>query len=121
MATTRRTSGWKGQGLDAHYVPALQDKLLTPDKEEDGHTRGHLFVFLFLLFPISHFYHKCNPSLPLGNYKREGMNTHTWLGQHTHLPRRDLGSALSLKKKLVTPTTSTPVQGNTSSSNTHWT
>jgi hypothetical protein len=56
MATTRRTSRWKGQGLNAHYVPALQDKLLTPDKEVDGHTRGHLFVFLFILFPILPFF-----------------------------------------------------------------
>jgi hypothetical protein len=102
MATTRRTSRWKGQGLNAHYVPALQDKLLTPDKEVDDHTRGHLFVFLFILFPILPFYHKCNPSSPLENYKREGRghimrersredNT-----QHTP-PQRDLGSVPSLE------------------------
>jgi hypothetical protein len=86
MATTRHTSGWKGQGLDAHYVPALQDKLLTQDKEKDGHTRGHLFVFLFLFFSISPFYHKCNPNSPIENYKREGTNTHTPLARTTHTP-----------------------------------
>jgi hypothetical protein len=30
------------------------------------------FVFLFRLFPISPFYHKCNLSPTLGNYKRGG-------------------------------------------------
>jgi hypothetical protein len=47
MATTRCTSERSGQKLDAHCVSALQDKLLKPDKEEDSHTRGYLFVFLF--------------------------------------------------------------------------
>jgi hypothetical protein len=70
MDTARCTNGWRGQKLNAHYVTALQDKLLTPDKKEDGRTQGHLFVFLFRLFPISPFYHKCNPSPPLMNYKR---------------------------------------------------
>jgi hypothetical protein len=56
MATMRCTSGWRGQKLDAHCVSALQGKLLMPDTEEDGHTRGHLFVFLFHLFPLSPFY-----------------------------------------------------------------
>jgi hypothetical protein len=72
MATARCTSGWRDQKLDAGHVSVLQDKLLTPDKEKDGYTRGHLFVFLFRLFPILPFYHKCNPSPPLGNYKRGG-------------------------------------------------
>jgi hypothetical protein len=72
MATMHRTSGWRGQKLNAHDASALQEKLLTPNKEEDGHTRGHLFIFLFPLFPISPFYAKCNPSPLLGNYKRGG-------------------------------------------------
>jgi hypothetical protein len=32
------------------------------------------FVSLFCLFPISPFYHKCNPSPSLGNYKRGGRD-----------------------------------------------
>jgi hypothetical protein len=41
--------------LNAHCISALQGKLLTPDKEEDGHTRDHLFVFHFHLLPF-HLY-----------------------------------------------------------------
>jgi hypothetical protein len=69
MATTCCTSGWRGQKLND--IIALQGKLLTLDKEEDGHTRCHLF-FLFCLFSISPFYHKCNTSPTLENYKRGG-------------------------------------------------
>jgi hypothetical protein len=50
MTTARCTSGWRGQKLNGHYVPALQDKVLTPDKEEDGHTQCHLFLFFFFVF-----------------------------------------------------------------------
>jgi hypothetical protein len=76
MATTYCTSGWRGQKINAHYISVLQGKLLTTDKEKDGRTRGHLFfVFLFHLFPISPFYHKCNPSPTLGNYKGEAEAT----------------------------------------------
>jgi hypothetical protein len=57
----------------AHYISVLQGKLLTPDKKGDGRTRGHFFVFLFHLFSILLFYHKCNLSPPLKNYKRGGM------------------------------------------------
>jgi hypothetical protein len=53
MATTRCTSGWRGQKLDAHCVSALHGKMLTLDKEEDSHTRGH--IFLFHLFPFHLF------------------------------------------------------------------
>jgi hypothetical protein len=45
-------SGWKGQKLNAHYISVLQGKLFTPDKEEDGHTQGHLFCF-----SLSSFFH----------------------------------------------------------------
>jgi hypothetical protein len=38
MTTTRHTRRWKGQKLNAHDVSALQGKLFTSDKEEDGHT-----------------------------------------------------------------------------------
>jgi hypothetical protein len=73
MATARCTSERRGQKLDAHCVSTLQDKLLTPDKEEDGHTRGHLFIFFFV--PISPFYYKCNTSHPLGTIEGEAGAT----------------------------------------------
>jgi hypothetical protein len=69
VATTRCTSGWRGQKLDVHCVPALQGKLLTPDKEEDGHTRGHLFVFLSRLFPFHLFTSIVTRALTLGTTK----------------------------------------------------
>jgi hypothetical protein len=34
MAIAHCTSGRRGQKLNAHYVPMLQDKLLMPDKED---------------------------------------------------------------------------------------
>ena len=47
MASARRTSGQRGQTLNAHCVLALQSKLLTPDKEEDGYTHGPFLFFYF--------------------------------------------------------------------------
>jgi hypothetical protein len=38
MATACCTSEWRGQKLNAHNTSALQGKLLTLDKEEDGRT-----------------------------------------------------------------------------------
>ena len=67
MALARHTSGWRGQKLNAHCVLTLHSKLLTPDKEEDGYTRGYLFCF-----SLSPFYYNCNPNPPLRKYKREG-------------------------------------------------
>jgi hypothetical protein len=67
MATTRYTSGQRGQNLDTDCVSALQGKLLTPDKEEDSHTRGHLF--LFHLFPFHLFTTNVTRALPLGTIK----------------------------------------------------
>jgi hypothetical protein len=81
------------------------------------------FVFLFRLFPISPFYHKCNSSPPLENYKRGGRgHTHgdqmdtmnietidTHLAKtttHAHLPQKRHGIC-SLYQKLVSPTMST--------------
>jgi hypothetical protein len=46
------------------------------------------FVFLFRLVSISPFYHKCNPSPILGNYKRGGTDTHIW-GRQTPTSRYD--------------------------------
>jgi hypothetical protein len=51
MTTTRCTSEWRGQKLNAHDASALQGKLLTPDKEEDCHDRGYLFCFSLSSFP----------------------------------------------------------------------
>ena len=75
MAATSCTSGRRGQKLDAHCVSALQGKLLTPNKEEDGHTRGHLFVFLFYLFPFHLFTTNVTRALPLGTIKGEAGAT----------------------------------------------
>jgi hypothetical protein len=99
------------------------------------------FVFLFHLFSISPFYHKCNPSPPLRNYKRGGRGhikegdltkktytPHRDLMKTTHIPHKDNTSyatptkrpgICSLSRKLITPTTSTLVQGNTSNSQIH--
>jgi hypothetical protein len=44
-------------------------KLFPPDKEEDGHARGHLLVFLFYFSPL---YHECNPSHLLISCKKRG-------------------------------------------------
>jgi hypothetical protein len=38
----------------------------------------------------------------------------------THHHSQEIWDLLTLSKKLVTPTTSTPVQGNTNHSETHW-
>jgi hypothetical protein len=76
MATTCCISGWRGQKINARYISALQGKLFTPDKEEDGHTRDHLFYFSLSSF--SPFYHKYNLSPILENYKRGGTDTHIW-------------------------------------------
>jgi hypothetical protein len=84
------------------------------------------FVFLFHLFPIPPFYHKCNLSPPLGYYKSGGRDTHLNKitrqqdNKTTHAPPLKRPRIRSLSQKLVTPTTSTPVQGNTSSSRIHW-
>jgi hypothetical protein len=45
MAIARSTSRWRGQKINAYCISALQENCL--DKEEDGHTRGHLCCFLF--------------------------------------------------------------------------
>jgi hypothetical protein len=75
MATTCCTTGQRGQKLNAHFVPTLQDKLLTLDKEEDSHTQGHLFVFLFNLFPFHLFTTNATQALPLGTIKGEAGAT----------------------------------------------
>jgi hypothetical protein len=51
MAIACCTSGWRGQKINAHYISALQGKLLTAVKEEDGRTQGHLFYFSLSPFP----------------------------------------------------------------------
>jgi hypothetical protein len=75
MATARCTSGRKGRKLDAHCISTLQGKLLTPDKEEDGRTRGHLFVFLFRLFHFHLFTTNVTRALPLKTIKGEAEAT----------------------------------------------
>jgi hypothetical protein len=130
MTTARCTSGWRGQKLNPHCVSALQGKLLTPDKEEKRPHPRPPFCFSLSSFFISPFYHKCNPSPPLGTIKGETRATskggliETDLTdqalKRTHTPPKKLGIC-SLSRKLITPITSTLVQGNTSSSRIHQT
>jgi hypothetical protein len=70
VATARCTSVQRGQKLDAHCISVLQGRLLTPDKEEDGHTRGPLFVFLFHFFTTN-----ITRAFPLGTIKGEAGAT----------------------------------------------
>jgi hypothetical protein len=90
MATARCTSGRRSQKLDVHCVPALHGKLLTPDKEEDGHIRGHIFVFLFRLFPFHLFTTIVARTLPLRTIKGEAGATSRALPKETQLTRQAL-------------------------------
>jgi hypothetical protein len=56
MATACCTSEWRGQKFNAHNTSILQGKLLTPDKEEDGRTQGHLFSFFSFVFSPFHLF-----------------------------------------------------------------
>jgi hypothetical protein len=103
MATAHCTNGWKGQKLNAHNISAPQGKLLTPDKEKDGRTRGHLFFSL--LFPFHLFTTTVTRALPLGTIKGEAetgrrgdtsLSPHTYSTKHT-LHQRDLRSISSLE------------------------
>jgi hypothetical protein len=99
-----------------------------PDKEEDSHAQCHLFVFLFHLFSFHLFATIVTRALLLGTIKGEARATsrgtrlkHNSLSKHSNSPiTKETWDPLPLSKKLVTPTTSTLVQGNTSSSNIHW-
>jgi hypothetical protein len=96
--------------------------------ERKARNREHLRTFSFY-FHISRY---CNPTPPFAYYKRGGRdprqdtldNAHQWQCtkhtlKHSNTPtHRDLG-AIPLSASLYPPTTSTLVQGNTSSSE-HW-
>jgi hypothetical protein len=76
MATACCTSGWRGQKLNAHNVSALQGKLLTPDKEKDGHTQDHLFCYSLLSFShFTFFTTNVTRALTLETIKREAEAT----------------------------------------------
>jgi hypothetical protein len=75
MATAHRTSGRRGQKLNAHYISALQCKLLTPDKEKDGHVQCHIFCFSLLSFPLYLFTIIVTQDLPLKTIKGEAWVT----------------------------------------------
>jgi hypothetical protein len=84
------------------------------------------FAFLFHLFLFHLFTTNVTRALPLETIKGEAgrtspqmmtpIKTRTSLSQRTHTPPPKRPEIRSLSQKLVTPTTSTPVQGNTSSS-----
>jgi hypothetical protein len=96
--------------------------------------KAFLFVFLFLLFLFSSFVAIITQALSLKAIKGEaGTSSRRRISDQrvdqdiespspeltpTHPFTRDLGFVPSLER-LVTPTTSTPVQGNTSSSSIH--
>jgi hypothetical protein len=150
-ARPQRYRGTQDETWPQHVAPADEEaKKSTP--VASLHYRGNcshrirrkmaapeatFFVFLFYLFPISSFYHECNPSPPLGTIKGEAGATSRGIetsnerrNKHTHTPPRQPHTSPprkrpvihSLFRKLVTPTTSTPVQGNMSSSSIiYWT
>jgi hypothetical protein len=62
----------------------LQGKLLTLDKEKDGHTQCHIFVFLHL-FPFHLFTTNVTRALPLGTIKGEAGATSRGTRIETHL------------------------------------
>jgi hypothetical protein len=132
VAIARSTSRRKGQKINACCISALQGRLFPPDKEENGHARGHLFLFFsFILSHFSSLYHECNPSPLLRSYKRGGRGhileqskQHTYsslIYQHTRTTPQKRPGIHFFSRKLITPTTSTPVQDNTSNIKTHWT
>jgi hypothetical protein len=89
----------------------LQGKLLPLDKEEDGHTRGHLFCFFSFIFFLFHlFTTNATRALSLKTIKGEagatskrrnaGTNTHTpHQDNHTHItPSKETWDLLPLSK-----------------------
>jgi hypothetical protein len=92
------------------------------------------FVFLFRLFPFHLFTTHVNRAQPLETIKGEtqthtsGDDEHphlammdTHFAETTHTPPQKRPEIRSLSRKLVIPTTSTPMQDNTSNSRIHWT
>jgi hypothetical protein len=110
MATACCTSRWRGQKINACCISTLQGKLLPLDKEEDGHTRGHLFYFFSFIFFLFHlFTTNVTRALSLKTIKGEagatskrrnaGTNTHTSPRQpHTHHPSKETWDLLPLLK-----------------------
>jgi hypothetical protein len=132
MATARRTSGWRGQKINTLHVSTLQGNYSHRIKRRKATPEATFFVFLFYSLCFHPFYHECNPSPPLGSYKRGvrgGKKGRKETTPRTHLNRIQTSrttthkrpGTCSLSQKLVTPTTSTPVQGNTKRNETHWT
>jgi hypothetical protein len=116
MATTRCTSGWRGQKINACCIAALQDNCSHRIRRKTATPKATFCLSL----SFSPFYRKCNPSPPLGNYKSGGRDTNgrgsreIWQSDRVHLtntrttlPKRS--GIRSLSRKLVTPTTRTPV------------
>jgi hypothetical protein len=112
-------------------------ELFPSDKEEGDHAQGHLFIFLFYfhLFTMN-----VSRALPLEAIKGEAgatsrAMTHKCKNIEIKSTRANHNQAIihprttphkrprirSLSRRLVTPTASTSVHSNTSSSKTHWT
>jgi hypothetical protein len=119
-------------------------ELLPSDKEEDDHARDHFFfVFLFYSPCFYPFTTNVTRALPLEAIKGEADATSKGdeaikrsndqaINQqqleptsiettHHHHHSQETWDLLSLSRKLVTPTTSTLVQGNTNRHETHGT
>jgi hypothetical protein len=132
VAIARSTSRRKGQKINACCISVLQGRLFPSDKEEDGHAKCHIFCFSLSSFLIFHlFTTNVTPSPFLRSYKRGGrghileqskQHTYSLLRyQHTRTTPQKRPGIHFFSRKLITPTTSTPVQGNTSNIKTHWT
>jgi hypothetical protein len=137
MAPTRHASERRCQKINTPHDFTLHGNCSHRIRRRTATPQATFFAFLFhfFFFCFHPFYRKCNPSPPLRSYKRGGAGARAIKDDRTeskgdnqattartHLkpppPPKRLGT-YSLSRKLVTPTTSTPVQGNTKRSETH--
>jgi hypothetical protein len=106
MATTRHTSGWRGQKINAQYVSTLQENRSHRIRRRTATSKATFFYFSLSFSLFSPLYHECNPSSPLRRYKGEAGATSkgaikqqqlepTSIETTHHTPplTRDLGSA----------------------------
>jgi hypothetical protein len=120
MASACRASGWRGQKINAQHVSTLQGNCSHRIRRRTATSEATF------LFHSPHFYPfttHVTQALPLKSIKGEAgvksRGRRREKTQHTTPLTRDLGTSPSLEE-LVTPTMSTPVQGNTNPSETHW-
>jgi hypothetical protein len=96
MATACCTSGWRGQKINVYCISVVQEKLLPPDKEEDGRTPRPPFLFFSFIFsPFHLFTTNVTRALPVGTIKDEEGATSRGIeasnerrNEHTHTSPR---------------------------------